>query len=153
MVELVSSQPVEYVVDLKHDTCSCMRWQKTGIPCPHVISCLRHEEIDPITLVDRCYSVDMHRKAYENIVYPCKDRSEWERMNGPTILPPQYQKHVGRPTKSRRKAPGEVDCRGGGRRMITHGVIMHYNYCRRPNHNINDCFWFKMASHHLLKNN
>jgi hypothetical protein len=48
--------------------------------------------------------------------YPCKDKSEWEKMNGPTILPPLYQKHVGRPTKNRRKAPGEVDYREGGKK-------------------------------------
>ncbi|KAM0832494.1 hypothetical protein ACQ4PT_064865 [Festuca glaucescens] len=36
MGELVSSQPVDYVVDLEQKTCSCMRWQKTGIPCAHI---------------------------------------------------------------------------------------------------------------------
>ena len=141
--ELVSSQPVEYVVDLKQKTCSCCRWQKTGIPCPHVISCLRHEDIDPITLVDKCYSLEMHNKAYVNIVYPCKDRTEWQRMNGPTIFPPLFTKHVGRPTKIRRKAPGEVDARGGGKKMSRHGVIMHCKYCGLPDHNIAGCKFLK----------
>jgi hypothetical protein len=128
---------------LKTKTCSCNRWQKSGMPCPHVLSCARLENMDPLSLVDKCYSIEMHKKAYAHVVYPCKDRSEWERMNGPTILPPQYQKHVGRPTKSRWNAPGEVDCRGGGRRMTRHGVIMHCSYCGRPNHNRNGCYWFK----------
>jgi hypothetical protein len=141
--ELVSSKPVDYVVDLKDKTCSCMRWQKTGIPCPHVISCLRHDGTDPLSLVDNCYSLEMHKKAYDNIVIPCRDRTEWEKMNGPPIFPPVFTKHVGRPTKSRRKAPGEVDARGGGKKMSRHGVIMHCKYCGFPDHNRAGCKWLK----------
>jgi hypothetical protein len=83
-----STSPVEYVVDLKAKSCSCNRWQQSGIPCPHVLSCARLENMDPLSLVDKCYSIEMHKKAYAHVVYPCKDRSKWERMNGPTILPP-----------------------------------------------------------------
>jgi hypothetical protein len=74
--EMVSSTPIDYIVDLKAKTCTCNRWQKSGIPCPHVLSCIRKERIDPLSLVDHCYSVEMHNRAYENIVYPCKDKSE-----------------------------------------------------------------------------
>jgi hypothetical protein len=143
VAEMFSSTPIEYIVDLKAKTCSCNRWQKSGIPCPHVVAVARKEEFDPVTLVDKCYSIEMHKRAYGNIVYPCKDRSEWEKMNGPPILPPSYKKHVGRPTKNRRKAPGEVDCRGGGKRMSRHGVIMHCSYCGHPDHNRNGCYWYK----------
>ncbi|KAM0832338.1 hypothetical protein ACQ4PT_064967 [Festuca glaucescens] len=141
--DMVSSTPVDYIVDLKTKTCTCSRWQKSGIPCPHVASVARKDGIDPLSLVDNCYSIEMHKRAYGNIVYPCKDKSEWEKMGGPTILPPSYKKHVGRPTKNRRKAPGEVDCRGGGKRMSRHGVIMHCSHCGRPDHNRNGCYWFK----------
>jgi hypothetical protein len=141
--EMVSSTPIDYIVDLKAKTCTCNRWQKSGIPCPHVLSCIRKERIDPLSLVDHCYSVEMHNRAYENIVYPCKDKSEWQKMDGPTILPPFYQKHVGRPTKSRRKAPGEVDCRGGGKKVSRRGVIIHCSYCGGPDHNISGCYWAK----------
>jgi hypothetical protein len=115
----------------------------SSIPCPHVLSAIKDERIDPLTLADHFYLVEMHSKAYANIVHPCKDKSEWEKMNGPTILPPLYQKHVGRPTKNRRKAPGEVDYRGGWKKMSRRGVIMHCSYCGTPDHNINGCYWFK----------
>jgi hypothetical protein len=141
--ELCASKPVDYVVDLKHKTCSCMRWQKTGIPCPHVIACLRNDDVDPVTLVDKCYSLEMHAKAYGNVIYPCKDRTEWENMNATPILPPMYTKHVGRPTKSRRKAPYEVDARGGGKKLTRHGIIIHCKYCGFPDHNIAGCKWWK----------
>lgn len=72
---------------------------------------------------DQCYSVSMFKKAYRNIIYPCKDITEWEKMNGPQIHPPDYKKHVGRPCKSRRKGAEEIICSNGGRKMSRHGVI------------------------------
>jgi hypothetical protein len=96
VAKMMNATPTEYIVDIKAKTCTCNRWQKCGIPCPHVLSAIRDERIDPLTLADHCYSVELHSKAYANIVHPCKDKSEWEKMNGPTILPPLYQKHVGR---------------------------------------------------------
>ncbi|KAM0913552.1 hypothetical protein ACQ4PT_012082 [Festuca glaucescens] len=141
--EVWSSTPIDYIVDLKSKTCTCNRWQKSGIPCPHVLSCIREERKDPLSLVDTCYSTEMHKRAYGTIVYPCKDKIEWEKVDGPPILPSLFTKHVGRPTKSRRKTPGEVDCRGGGKRMSRHGVIMHCSYCSRPEHNKKGCYWLK----------
>ncbi|KAM3349207.1 hypothetical protein ACQJBY_022362 [Aegilops geniculata] len=69
--------------------------------------------------------------------------TEWEKMNGPPVLPPLYTKQVGRPCKSRRKAPGEVICSNGGKKMSRHGVIMHCNYCGEPDHNIKGCKYLK----------
>jgi hypothetical protein len=31
--EVVNSIPTDYIVDLTHQTCTCMIWQKSGIPC------------------------------------------------------------------------------------------------------------------------
>jgi hypothetical protein len=143
VAEMYNATPTDYILDLKSKTCSCNRWQKSGIPCPHVLSSIRDERTDPLSLVDRCYSVEMHNRAYGNIVFPCQDKSQWECMNGPVILPPLYKKHVGRPTKNRRKAPGEVDNRGGGKKMCRRGVIMHCSYCGLPDHNRSGCYWFK----------
>ncbi|KAM0825404.1 hypothetical protein ACQ4PT_069581 [Festuca glaucescens] len=141
--EVLNSTPTDYIVDLTHQTCTCMRWQKSGIPCPHAISCMRAEDWDPAEHVHMCYSVDMYKKAYGNIVYPCKDKTEWVKMDGPNILTPDYKKHVGRPTRCKRKAPGEVDARGGGKRMSRHGVIMHCSYCGEPSHNRGGFKWRK----------
>jgi hypothetical protein len=77
-----SSTPSDYVVDLKGLTCTCMRWAHSGIPCHHAISCMRHDNSDPVNYVDKCYSVESYKLAYGNIVYPCKDRLEWERWVG-----------------------------------------------------------------------
>ena len=139
----VVDRGTDYIVDWHSKSCSCMRWQKSGVTCIHVIACCRNERVDPLTLVDQCYSVSMFKKAYSNIIYPCKDITEWEKMNGPEINPPDYQKHVGRPCKSRRKGPEGIICSNGGRRMSRHGVIMHCSYYGEPDHNIKGCKYMK----------
>jgi hypothetical protein len=42
-----------------------------------------------------------------------------------------------------RKAPHEVDARGGGKKMTRHGVIVHCSYCGLPDHNKSGCKWLK----------
>jgi hypothetical protein len=64
---------------LKAKTCFCNRWKESGIPCPHIVVVARNDDIDPLTLVDKFYLIDMHKRAYGNIVYPCKDKSDWEK--------------------------------------------------------------------------
>ena len=139
----VGDKGVEYIVDLKTKTCTWCRWQKSGIPCLHVLAVCREEQTEPETLVDPCYSVEMFKKAYSNCVIPCKDKSEWQRMNGPQIEPPSYEKHVGRPCKSRRKSADEIICGNGGKKVSRHGIIIHCNYCGEADHNIKGCKYRK----------
>jgi hypothetical protein len=71
-----SSTPTDYIVDLKGLTCTCQRWAQSGIPCPHAIACIRHDNNNPVDYVDKSYSVDIYKMAYGNIVCPYRDRSE-----------------------------------------------------------------------------
>jgi hypothetical protein len=41
------------------------------------------------------------------------------------------------------QAPGEIDARGGGKKMSRHGVIMHCSYCGEAKHNKGGCKWLK----------
>ena len=79
----VGDRGIDYIVDWHNSECSCKRWEKSGVPCVHAIACARHERVDPLQLVNACYFVEMFKKAYNNIIYPCKDRTEWEKMNAP----------------------------------------------------------------------
>ncbi|KAM0849366.1 hypothetical protein ACQ4PT_053802 [Festuca glaucescens] len=106
--EVVCSTPIVYIVDLKTRTCTWKRWEKSGIPCPHAISCIMHDEKDPVSYVDKSYSVDMYKKAYGHIVYPCKDKTEWEKMHGPINLPPAFQRQKKAQTEFTKKARDET---------------------------------------------
>jgi len=134
----VGEREKQYIVDIFKKECECRRWQLAGIPCQHAISCLRHERIPPESVVYECYSVDTFNRAYEPIIFPCKDMATWEKVNGPQVVPPVYEKKVGRPRKSRRKQPYEVKGTHGTK-MSRHGVIIRCGYCKGENHNAKGC--------------
>ncbi|CAO2173664.1 unnamed protein product [Urochloa humidicola] len=109
----VNERDNQYIVELATRHCDCKRWDLTGIPCNHAIAALRHERIPTESVVPACYSTESFSKAYEFNIWPCKDKTEWEHVNGPKILPPVYEKKVGRPPKSRRRQPFEVQGKHG----------------------------------------
>jgi hypothetical protein len=118
-----------YTVDIMKRTCSCRRWDLSGIPCCHAVSALRHDEFPPEDYVSSCYSIERYCRAYEHIILPCRDVREWDKMNGRRIKAPKYVKKVGRPAKNRRKQPEEKETKNGVKKMSKNGVIIHCSYC------------------------
>ncbi|KAJ1294792.1 hypothetical protein BS78_01G173800, partial [Paspalum vaginatum] len=60
------------------------------------------------------------------------------------ILPPIYEKKPGRPPKSRRKQPHEVQGKNGPK-LSKHGVVIHCKHCSEANHNAAGCKLKKMG--------
>ena len=125
-----------YIIELNVRSCSCRRWQLTGIPCTHACACLRHERIKPEQMVSKCYSIHTYMAAYGSTIRPLRDKSEWVKTNGPDVSPPYFENLVGRPRKNRRKNPEEKE---GGTRLSKHGVIIHCGYCKAASHNRSGC--------------
>ena len=117
---------------------SLRTWDLTRIPYSHAISCLRHERITPESVVPECYSSNSYLSAYGHIVWPCKDKSTWQKIGGNVILPPVYVKKVGRPPKSRKKQPYEVQG-SHGPRLTKHGIQMTCRYYGDKGHNRATC--------------
>uniref|UniRef100_K3ZMA2 SWIM-type domain-containing protein n=1 Tax=Setaria italica TaxID=4555 RepID=K3ZMA2_SETIT len=134
----VQGRTNKYIVDISLKTCDCRRWDLTCIPCSHAISYLRHERIPPESVVHDCYSSTTYMKAYANTIWPCKDKSAWEKVDATEVLPPKYEKKVGRPLKSRRKQPHEVEGPNGPK-LSKYGVIIHCRYCGGSGHNRDGC--------------
>jgi hypothetical protein len=126
-----------YVVDLQGRHCECRRWDLTGIPCSHAISCLRHERIPEDSVLPACYSIQAFKNAYSCNIFPCYDKSSWENVGGPEVQPPKYKK-VGRPPKARKRAAHEVQGPNGPR-LSKHGVTMHCTHCGELGHNTATC--------------
>ena len=109
----VQVKDYSHIVDIASKTCDCMRWQLTRIPCSHAIACLRHERIKLETVLPACYSIQTFNAAYRFNIWPCRDKSEWEKVDGPQVQPPLYEKKIGRPPKSRKKQPHETQGKNG----------------------------------------
>lgn len=134
----VMERDYQHVVDMRARTCDCKIWQLTGIPCPHAISCLRHDRIPPESVMPSCYSVQAYQVAYGHSIWSCQDKSEWHHVDGPKKLPPIFEKTPRRPPKSRKKKPHEVPSKNGPR-LSKHGVVIHCTFCGEANHNVVGC--------------
>ncbi|CAO2038750.1 unnamed protein product [Urochloa humidicola] len=112
-----------HTVDLDNRTCSCKRWQITGLPCTHamcLINASRNRNVE--NYVDDYYSVERFQKAYEGAVMPMTDRNQWPKVDlGFKLWPPRLKRAAGR-SRSRRikgveeggKLTGQKKCRRCG---------------------------------------
>ena len=73
-----------FIMDLKKRTCNCRKWDITGIPCCHAISCIffNREVVEKYT--NDCYKVSTYKACYEPIIDPINSQNMWT----PTRLPP-----------------------------------------------------------------
>jgi hypothetical protein len=107
-----------HTIDLDSRTCSCKRWQITGLPCTHAlcfINAMRNRSVEDY--VDDYYSVEMFKKAYESAINPLTNRSQWPEVNmGFKLRPPKLVRAAGRP-RTRRIRGSEEGGKTTGRRM------------------------------------
>jgi hypothetical protein len=95
-----------HVVDLHERTCTCRRWQITGLPCTHalcIITSIRgHKTKD---YVHEFYSVSKFKKAYGKAIKPLTDKTQWPQVNpGFKLWPPILKRAAWRPRVRRYKA-------------------------------------------------
>lgn len=89
-------------------------------------------------MVHSCYSSEMFLVAYGPKIMPYSDRDRWEKVSGPQVLPPKFDKKVGRPPKNRKKTPVEIET-ASGTKLSKHGVSMTCSYCGVSGHNKRGC--------------
>jgi hypothetical protein len=98
-----------HTVDLNNRTCSCQRWQITGLPCTHalcLILSMRNRSVEDY--IDDYYSVDKFKKAYEHVIAPMTDRDQWPKVDmGFKLWPPRLMRAAGRPRSRRIKSAEE----------------------------------------------
>ncbi|CAN6268940.1 unnamed protein product [Urochloa humidicola] len=95
-------------------------------------------------MLPACYSIETYINVYGFNIMPCSDKSNWVKTNGAQVQPPIYEKKVGRPPKSRRKQPQEVQAQHGAK-LTRHGVIITCSWCHQENHNRAGCSLRKLG--------
>lgn len=104
--QVTSEGTNQYVVNMDQQTCSCNRWELTGIPCKHSIAAiwdmrLNNENVGiPETWVHPTYWLKTWKEMYVFKVEPINGRFLWEKSTCPTkLIPPKYRVPIGRPKK------------------------------------------------------
>ncbi|PPS13551.1 hypothetical protein GOBAR_AA07032 [Gossypium barbadense] len=62
----------KHVVDLLNSSCSCRKWDLSGILCKHAVSCMQLLAVSPETYVNTCYTVTTQLNIYSHLINPVK---------------------------------------------------------------------------------
>ena len=57
-----------FTVDMEKRHCGCRKWDTTGIPCAHAISCIFFNRQDVEQYVHRCFHVFTYKVYYEPVI-------------------------------------------------------------------------------------
>ncbi|GKE96610.1 transposase, MuDR, MULE transposase domain protein [Tanacetum coccineum] len=131
-------------VDLTSRTCTCRKWQLSGIPCGHVIAVSRKMGCtDCNDLALGWFKKTTLYSTYQDLVYPAGEPSFWVRLDGLQVVKPPNMnfRTAGRPKntnriKSQGKEPIQVRCSRcgvrGHNRTACHEPIANYQDSTQP---------------------
>ncbi|KAG8368985.1 hypothetical protein BUALT_Bualt15G0103200 [Buddleja alternifolia] len=134
-------------VDLEKHTCSCRKWELSGIPCKHAICAINCQRLDPQDFVHPCYSVETYARVYMHCIYPVNGQEKWRKTGQVPLIPPNLGRGVGRPPSARRLEIGEdankqkKKTRGRKKqtRMKRQQKSLKCSYCGETGHNKKGC--------------
>nr|POF21006.1 hypothetical protein CFP56_59200 [Quercus suber] len=124
-----------FIVDLEKRTCTCRKWDITGIPCCHAISCIFFNREAAEKYTNDCYKVSTYKACYEPIIDPINGQNMWTPTGLPPVQPPIKRRPPGRPKKKRAREPNEPR-RGHSKGL---GIAKRCKSCGKIGHNKRSC--------------
>ncbi|KAK3440773.1 hypothetical protein EUGRSUZ_B01037 [Eucalyptus grandis] len=94
------------VVNIRHRSCSCRRWDISGISCCHAVAALIYMREDPEKWVHTSFSKETFMQTYSHVVHVVDSMDTWPARE--PLLPPDVPKQVGRKKKQRTKSVNET---------------------------------------------
>ncbi|XP_021979897.1 uncharacterized protein LOC110876021 [Helianthus annuus] len=134
------------VVNLDKRTCSCRKWEITGMPCRHAVAALwlRAANGGRVGALESCvhpvYTMDRWRLVYSHKVNPLNGRTLWVKTLFPvTITPPKHHTQVGRPKKARKRSAVEMEDMALTGKLSRKNTKGKCTKCGEKGHNIRTC--------------
>lgn len=122
----------EQTVYLEARHCDCGKFQENQIPCSHAIACCMNLSINPYSLIDPCYTLEVASQVYGGSFVPIRHRDYWPIIDGMKWAPnPAQQRIKGRPRSHRIR--NEMDWKEPG---SNHNVCKK---CNQSGHNARSC--------------
>ncbi len=75
-------------MDIEQQSCTCRRWDITGIPCHHAIAAISYMKLRPEDCFHNFYKKESYLKAYARGIEPCVSDRFWPKVNFPLDPPP-----------------------------------------------------------------
>lgn len=131
-------------VNVNDRTCTCRKWQLTGMPCQHGVAAIWNMGQNGVqtgiveSWVDEVYWLETWKRVYFNTIEPINGREFWVPSECPSILvPPKHHTPVGRPKKARKKSNVEIEEAKG--KMTRKGGTKKCAKCGNEGHNSRGC--------------
>ncbi|XP_025637216.1 uncharacterized protein [Arachis hypogaea] len=119
----------KFAVDLSAHECSCRKWQLSGIPCTHAISCINFKSLDIDAFVDDCYKKAAYVKCYDSVINHLNDSDLWEITNFDDVMPLPIeilatdQSRRGRKDQMKLRTAASPTCLGGDKSRDAQTVV------------------------------
>lgn len=94
-------------INMHNKTCSCKRWDLTGVPCKHAIAVIHMAKEFPEDHISDFFKKPMYELTYKPMIYPVLGQDDWVKTDTPDIEPPVFATKPGRKKKKRRPSAGE----------------------------------------------
>lgn len=134
------------VVDSRRKSCTCRKWELTGIPCRHVVATIWYMAVNgedaglPEEWVHDSYKLATWKKVYEFKVGPLSGKEFWPKSDcALKLTPPIHHTQVGRPKKKRRKSAEELSQPVKGSKLSKAGKTVTCTKCKKNGHNSRTC--------------
>ena len=124
-----------FIVDLAKGVCIYKKWDITGIPCFHAISCIFFNREQAEKYTNAYYHASTYKACYEHIINPLNGANMWTSTGLPLVQPPIKRRPLGRPKKKRILEPSEPKrghCKGLG-------IAKRCKSCGKIGHNKRSC--------------
>lgn len=119
------------IVHYFNQTCTCNKWQLSGLPCGHAIAvAAMHNLTDCSQLAFPIFTVDNLKATYAPVIYPVGPQQAWRTPDSPlmTVRPPVMKTGPGRKSKHKR-----IPSRGEG------SSVQRCSRCQQTGHSRNQC--------------
>ncbi|WJZ99969.1 hypothetical protein VitviT2T_018371 [Vitis vinifera] len=139
---------VYLVVDMQQHKCTCLTWQMSGLPCPHVCVVIRTLRHDVYDYIDPCFKVSTQHLIYSGQFQPlpthnmpkvCEAGTLQDGQGNvfPSLQPPQVRRPPRRPRKRRIES------------QFSHKRAIHCSRCNGIGHNRSKFIILTMAGNGL----
>ncbi|XP_015941360.1 uncharacterized protein LOC107466865 [Arachis duranensis] len=134
----VSRKTTKVDVDLIKQTCSCNKWQLTGMPCIHAVAAIRKRHDQPEEYVHPWLCMESIHKTYAYAIQPVPSQEFWTRSEYSRPDPPIIKRPIGRPkVHNRQKDPAEPMMQQGAKLKRSFKVTC--SKCGSEGHNYKIC--------------
>ncbi|RYQ99197.1 hypothetical protein Ahy_B07g087092 [Arachis hypogaea] len=125
-------------VNTPERTCTCRKWQLTGLSCCHGVAAIQRKNHRPEDYVHHWLCMEHYNRAYQFHINSVPSEEYWGDYEGYPCLPPSYKRPIGRPTKKRARHESERPGNSQYKMPRKYGQTT-CKWCKKQGHNARTC--------------